>query len=169
MRLFYRSISLLSTILIVGCSGAGGTVLEDFGIKERPEGYVSGSDKVMANMKAIGNAELKRLNASNRHGEIQYDDSDSLRGKFYKEVRVYTRAYPLDAQPTGRRGNSRQRGFTGLIEYAYEFKESRRFDNRAEAAAANAEIPGRKRGRERFRYNFNSAGAWDGARGDSAN
>ena len=161
---------ILCTVVVVGCGGnVGNTVLQDFGIQERPEDYVSGSERVMQSMQAVGESELKRLNTLIRHGEIKYDDSEALRGKFYKEVREYVKAYPLDAQPVGRQGNRQVRGFVGFIEYAYVLKESPRFTNRTEAAAAVADIPGGRGGRERYRYQFTSAGTWDGGKGDPTN
>ncbi|HIA48950.1 MAG TPA: hypothetical protein EYN96_13500 [Candidatus Hydrogenedentes bacterium] len=157
----------ITSIFFVGCGGGvGNTILQDFGIRDRPEDYVSGADRVMESMRAVGATEIKRLNSANRHGEIRYDGSDALRGKFYKEVRVYTKSYPLDAQPIGRQGNRKETGFRGLIEYAYVLNESARFANRTEAAAANADIPGRAVARERYRYRFTSGGAWDGGKGE---
>ena len=153
--------------MMAGCGGnVSSTVLQDFGLQERPEGYVSGSDQVMSSLRSIGVTELARLNIEHRHGEVKYDSSQDLRGRFYKELRVYTKAYPLDANATGSSADRKKRGYVGYIEYAYQLKESPRFSNRTEAAAAAAEIPGGKGGRERYRYRFSAAGVWTGAKGE---
>ncbi|MFP6583331.1 MAG: hypothetical protein VCD00_12360 [Candidatus Hydrogenedentota bacterium] len=157
---------LMCSVVVAGCGGnVGSTVLQDFGLQERSEDYVSGRDRTMESMRMVGAAEVKRLNAAGRHGELVYDDSEALRGKYFKRVKKYMRAYALEAQPVSRSGNRKETGFTGLIEYSYEFYEGRRASNRTEAQAADAEIPTGERGRDTFRYRFSSGGVWNGGKG----
>ena len=82
---------VIACVCAVGCGGATSKVLQDFGIKDRPEGYESGSDRVMARMNDVGKSEMKRLNLLERRGEVLYDDQDALRGRYYKAVKVYDR------------------------------------------------------------------------------
>ena len=165
-----RKLSILILCLAVsGCGGGvGSTVLQDFGIQDRPDDYVSGSEMVMKNMQTVGATELKRLNTEGRYGELVFDDSEALRGRYYKKVKKYIRAYPIEAKPVGRTANRQGSGFNGLIEYAYEIYEGPRFSNRTEANASDAEIPTGTRGRDTFRYRFSAAGNWDGNKGVAA-
>lgn len=156
----------IACICAAGCGGATGKVLQDFGIRERPEGYESGADRVMARMNDVGKSEMKRLNLRERRGEVRYDDRDALRGQYYKAVKVYERFYPLDANASGRTSTSRVRGFVGYIEYSYSYYEGPRKISRTEAAAQVADIPTGEGGRETYRYRFNSGGAWNGAKGE---
>ena len=76
-------------LLAAGCAtdsqtGVIDKVLGDFGLKERPEGYVSGSDRVFASLGDVARAELKRFNRENRHGEIKFDGTGGLVGRYYK-------------------------------------------------------------------------------------
>lgn len=153
-------------VCIAGCGGAANKVLQDFGIQNRPEGYVSGSDRVMERMNDVGKSELNRLNLQNRRGEVRYDDTDRLHGKYYKVVKVYERFYPLDANASGRTSAKRQRGFVGYIDYSYSYYESPRKTLRAEAAIEVADIPTGEGGRETYRYRFDAAGTWNGGKGE---
>lgn len=153
-------------ICAAGCAGAGTKVLQDFGIKDRPEGYESGTDRVMARMNDVGKSEMNRMNLQARRGEVLYDDADALRGKYYKVVKVYERYYPLDANPSGRTSVSRERGFVGYIEYSYSYYESPRKTSRTEAGAQVADIPTGDGGRATYRYRFNSGAVWNGAKGE---
>lgn len=165
MRKFFV---LTCSLVLVGCSGVGSTVLQDFGIQERSEDYVSGRDKTLETMRTVGAVEMKRLNTAGRQGELIYDDSEALRGKYYKRVKRYLRAHPLDAQAVGRQGNRNETGFNGTMAYSWEYYEGPRASNRTEAEAADAEIPTGVTGRELFRYRFSSGGIWDGAKGTPA-
>lgn len=139
-------------------------VLADFGLRERPEGYVSGADRVFEQMDSVGATELKRLNGAARHGEVLFD-GEGVRGGYYKQIRVYESYHPLDARAiTG--GGARDRGYNGIIEYRYRVFNGERKSTRAEAAAAPADIPTDIEGRERYRYTFSTSGVWDGARGE---
>jgi hypothetical protein len=161
---------VVASLLLAGCnSNVGSTVLQDFGLQERPDDYVSGREKVLESMRTVGATEMKRLNIAERHGELEYDDSDELRGKYFKRVKVYTRAYPIEANPIGRSGNRKEQGFTGLIEYSYEYYEGKRVPNRTEAQATDAVIPTGITGRDMYRYKFTSSGTWDGAKGSLTN
>ncbi len=140
-------------------------VLADFGLKERPEGYVSGSDQVAERLAKVGETQMKRMNLKNRDGEVKFQDEGGLQGKYYKEVRVYEQARPLDAQPVSK-GPTGERGYNGYIEYEYRIYQSERKSNRTEAAAAPADVPTDIRGRETYRYRFTPAGTWDGGEGE---
>lgn len=156
----------VACVCVSGCGGTADKVLQDFGIQERPEGYVSGSDRVMERLNDVGKSELKRLNLKDRRGEVRYDDTDPLYGKYYKVVKVYERFYPLDANASGRTSGKRERGFVGYIEYSYSYYEGPRKSSRAEAAAQLADIPTGEGGRETYRYRFNSGGMWNGGKGE---
>ena len=163
-----RKLFIVPLILVMaGCgSNVGQTVMQDFGLQDRPDDYVSGEDRVFQSMRAVGDTELKRLNTENRRGEIVYEDAGNLQGKYYKRVKRYDRAYPLDATPEGRRSNRVVQGYSAIIEYSYEIYEGRRESNRTNAEATDAEIPSGERGRDRFRYHFSTSGNWDGNEGE---
>ena len=150
-----------------GCGSVGNTVLQDFGLQERPEGYESGSDQVMKNMTAVGKTEMKRLNLEGRRGEIKFEESElDGSGVYYKEVKIYENFYPLEANPGSRNSQSKSAGYIGYMEFAYEYYQSPRKKNRVEAEAAATTIPSRNRGRDAFRYRFNSGGVWNGGKGE---
>ncbi len=160
-------VAVLCCLGVSACQTEGGVankVLSDFGLRERPEGYVSGTDLVYQNLGAVGDAEIKRLNLRERHGEIKFQQ-DGLRGKYYKEVKVYENFYPLDASPANRSGQGSAQSYYGYIEYAYRVYQSKRFSSRSEAETGSATIPTDKEGREVYRYNFTSGGNWDGGKG----
>jgi len=148
-------------------TGPGGVtekVLADFGLREHPEGHVSGSDRIFEQMDTVGATELKRLNAAARHGVIEFE-GEGVRGQYFKRVKVYESYHPMDARAiTG--GGARDRGYNGLIEYRYRVFEGARKSTRAEASAETADIPTNVEGRETYRYTFSMGGVWDGARGE---
>jgi hypothetical protein len=149
-----------------GCGSTGEKVLQDFGIKDRPEGYVSGADKVMQNLPEVAKVEIDRLNAAQRQGEILYEKVDALNGAYYKRIKVYETSRPLDAQATTRTSRSDEMGFVGYIEYGYQFYESARKQTKTEAAAQSADISTGRRGQETYRYRFNSGSVWNGGKGE---
>jgi hypothetical protein len=149
---------------ITGCGSVGDTVLQDFGIQERPEDYQSGSDTVIKAMENVGATELRRLNLSQRRGTVTFQKKE-LSTLYYKTMKKYTRSYPLDANAKSRNSQSKSKGFVGYIEYSYEIYESARFINRVDAQAAPAEIPAGERGREVYSYNFTTSGSWNGQAG----
>ncbi len=161
-------------MLVIVCLGLAGCqrgpdqvfdkVLTDFGIRDQPEGHVSGADKVFQGLDTVGKTELKRLNQQSRHGEVKFQQ-DGLRGMYYNEVKVYENYYPLDAQPVTRASEG-TRGFNGYIEYSYRIYETARKSTRAEAMAEAANLPTEREGRERYRYGFTSAGTWNGGKGE---
>lgn len=155
--------------IAVGCGTDAGSVVEkvkyDFGIGEKPEGYVSTSDLVMQRLDAVGQMEMKRMNREARHGEIKFQDEGGLKGKYYKRVKVYENAIPLEASATSR-GSTEDRGYVGYIEYVYRMYESPRKSRRAEAEAEPATIRTGETGREVYRYRFGPTGVWDGAEGE---
>jgi len=156
-------------VAVVGCARTPGEIAEkvayDFGIGERPEGYVTASDRVMENLTQVAEVEMKRMNMAQRHGEVKFQDEGGLRGSYYKEVKTYESFYPLDARAVSKSVDG-DRGFVGYIEYTYRVYQSERKANRTEAAAASANIATSETGREAFRYRFSSGGVWDGRPGE---
>jgi hypothetical protein len=166
---FRAGVCIFLAAALVSCaSDSGGVVdkvLVDFGIKEKPEGYVEPSDRVYTKLDMVGKAELKRLNQANQNGEIKFQEGDGVGGKYYKEVKIYESFHPLDAQRQ-QRANMSDAGYTGVVEYTYMIYQSARKSNRTEAAAEQASIRTGKGGREAYRYHFNSAGEWLGGSGE---
>ena len=152
--------------LVVGCAGSGSKVMQDFGLQERPDDYVSGSDRVMATLPEVAKTELTRLNAASRTGEVLYEKMDALTGAYYKKARVYEEFRPLDANYTNRTNANETDSYVGYIEYTYQIHESPRRPSRIEAMAENASIPTGVRGSETFRYRFSMSGSWNGAKGE---
>lgn len=156
-------------LLLSGCTSTPGEIAEkvayDFGMGEKPEGYVSGADRVMESLTQVAENEMKRMNLAQRHGEVRFQDEGGLRGSYFKEVKTYESFYPLDARAVSKSVDG-DRGFVGYIEYTYRVYQSERKSNRTEAAAASANIATPNTGRETFRYRFSSGGAWDGRPGE---
>lgn len=163
-----KLIAIMVLSFLAGCQtpeeGVVNKVLADFGLRERPEGYVSGSDSVEARLDGVGNAELKRLNFASRQGEVKFEQ-DGIRGLYYKEVKVYEDFAPLDAQPVNKTSMG-ERGYAGYIQFTYRLHQSERKSNKAEALAATADIPVGEPQHEVYRYTFGPAGAWNGAEGE---
>jgi len=143
-------------------------VLVDFGVREKPEGYVSTRDTVFAKMPAVAKTEIKRLNQEALQGEIKFQEERGLKGKYYKEVKVYEDFYPADVQPASK-STPQERSYYGYIEYEYRIHQGVPKSNRIEAEAEPATIPTDQRGRESYRYTFSPTGAWDGAKGRKTN
>jgi hypothetical protein len=156
-------------MVVVGCQRGPGEVLEkvkaDFGLSAPPEGYVSGSDKIMDRLAQVGKVEMNRLNARAREGEVKFQEGQGLEGKYYKEVKVYEAARPVDASSVSRPAQS-ERGYVGYVDFSYRIYQSERRATRSEAAALDADVPTDARGRETYRYTFTSGGTWDGADGE---
>ncbi len=139
----------------------------DFGIGEKPEGYVTATDKILERLDGVGKTELKRMNNSARHGEVLFQEEDELKGMFYKETKRYESYLVLDARSVTR-SSQEGRGYVGFIEYTYQVYQGERRSTRAEAAAQPADIRTDDRGREVLRYNFGPSGTWDGSEGETA-
>lgn len=158
----------LACLVVVGCQQTPGEVasqvMVDFGLRDKPEGYVSGTDRVVENLAGVARTEMKRLNVDQRHGEVAFQD-DGLNSKYYKTVKKYEQFHVLDAQPTSRTPESGL-GYVGYVEYTYRIYESARTSTHAAAAAASATVPSDVSGREVYRYRFSTAGVWDGAKGE---
>ncbi len=156
-------------VVLFGCAHSPSEVVQkikyDFGLGEKPEGYVTGAEKVMANLRQVGEAEMKRMNLANRHGEVEFQQEGGFQGRYYKVVKIYENVYPLEARPITRTVEG-GRGYVGYIEYSYRIYESERKTNRTEAEATSAAIRTEQVGRETYRYKFNSAGVWDGGEGE---
>lgn len=154
--------------LACSCASSPGQVVQkikyDFGLGEKPEGYVSPSDQVMDRLDAVAKTEIKRMNIEGRHGTVKFQDAGDLHGYYYKEVKVYEGYNPLDVQ--GARSGADERGYVGYVSYDYRMFQSERKVTRAEAAAAPAEIATDLNGREVYRYRFGTGGTWDGGKGE---
>jgi hypothetical protein len=154
---------------LCACQRSPGEVMEkvryDFGMGEKPEGYVSGSERVMENLHDVADAEMKRMNFERRHGEVKFQEQPGFGGVYYKEVKVYEDYYVLDARPITR-STEGQRGYVGFIEYEYRIRQSERKNTRTDASAAPALINTDESGRETYRYRFSPGGAWDGEPGE---
>lgn len=158
---------MLALSIGLGACGTnvGQKVAYDFGLGPKPEGYVAPSERVMERLDAVGKAEMKRMNNEQRHGEVKYQDLGNLKGKYYKESKLYTGYQPLEVRALSR-GSQEQRGYIGYISYTYHVMQSERKTTRAEAAAATAKVRTGESGTETFRYTFNAGGYWDGSEGD---
>ena len=162
---------LACVTLAAACSSTPGEVAEkvkyDFGIGEKPEGYVTGADKVMANLDGVGKAELKRMNIAERYGEVKVQQ-DGLTVKYYREVKKYEDYIPIDARARSQSSHGGQGGgttYTGFIDYTYRIYQTERKAKRVEAEAASATISTDQTGRESYRYTFTQGGVWDQAEG----
>ncbi len=155
-------------VFAAGCGSTGDKVLQDFGIKDRPEDYVSGADKVMAKLPDVAKVEIDRMNAAQRRGQILYDkgENNSLNGAYYKRTKVYESSHPLDANASTRTSQNNPVTFIGYIEYSFQYYESSRRSNRVEAESETADIPTGDRGSETYRYRFDSASTWNGVKGE---
>ena len=166
-----KFIVALIGLTIVGCAGQNGqspmdTVMSDFGLKAKPEGYVSGSDKVYESLNGVGETEIKRMNQAERLGTVKVEE-EGLQVKYYKEVKEYVSYYPLDAKANSKAAD-RDRGYVGYVEYRYRILQGPRKPTRTEAQAESATIPSGKEGRETYRYKFNGGGTWNGGKGERA-
>lgn len=140
-------------------------VMVDFGLKEKPEGYQSQSDTIMAQLRGVGQGEMKRMNGTGRRGEILFQDDGGMQGMFYKEVKVYESCQPVDAQPYST-ATPGERGYYGYIDYTYHIYQSERTPSKAEAETKTADIRTDKQGHETYRYRFAGGGSWDGHEGE---
>jgi hypothetical protein len=156
-------------LVLVSCAtpegGVANKVMVDFGLRQKPEGYVSETDKVFASLNGVGATEMKRMNLERQHGAVKFQQQGELKGKYYKEVKVYETFYPTDAQAISRSSEG-ERGFHGYIEYAYRMYQSLRKDSSTEAQAAAADISTDATGRETYRYTFGASGEWNGGKGE---
>ena len=162
---------MMACLFMVSCQTDSGVsvtdkVLSDFGLRERPEGYVTGSDRVFEELDKVGASEMKRLNGLERHGEVKFDE-EGRRGQFYKEAKVYESFIPVDVSGTPG-GGTRDRGYSGVIQYRYQVFRSEPKPTKAEAAAQSATIPFGDQQQESYRYNFSTSGVWDGGAGEPA-
>jgi len=153
-------------VCAAGCGSTGEKVLQDFGIKDRPEDYQSGADKVMAKLPDVAKTEMDRMNMATRRGEILYDKSDRLNGAYYKRTKIYESSHPLDANPAAKSSRNAPLAFVGYIEYSFQYYESPRKQTRVEAESEVANIPSGERGNETYRYRFDAGGNWTGGKGE---
>ncbi len=164
-------VAVLACIALASCQtpegGVMNKVLTDWGIKERPEGYVSESDQVFQRLGAVGATEMKRMNTEMQHGQVKFQKESDLKGKYYKEVKVYESFYPVESKALSRAADS-EAGYEGFIEYAFRIYQSVRKSDAVAAEAETASIPTDTVGRDLFRYHFKASGDWDGAKGEKA-
>jgi len=155
--------------LLASCASSSGGVVQkvkyDFGIGEKPEGYETGTDKVMSNLDNVGKTEMKRMNLDGRHGVVKFQEEGNLSGKYYKEVKVYETHRPMDARAVSRASHG-ERGYVGYIQYDYRIFQGARTTNHVEAEASSANIRTDESGRETYRYSFGPSGSWNGAPGE---
>lgn len=154
-------------VALCSCAGTVDKVMADFGLKARPEGYVSGSDRVMENLNTVGAMEMKRMNVTEQQGTVKFQRENDIRGKYYKEVKKYESFVPTDAQAINR-ASLGESGYVGYLDFAYRMYQSERKPTSAEAATESANIPTDVTGRETYRYTFGSSGEWNGAKGERA-
>ncbi len=163
------AVMLCLAVALPGCqrtpAEVGNKVLSDFGLRERAEEGTTAADRVFDRLDHVGQAELNRLSAQHRHGEIEYEEEGPLRGHYYKQRREYVDYRPVDVTSSGGTG-ARERGYAGFIDYTYELYRSEPHRTRVEAQAATANIPTGVTERETLRYHFNSSGSWDGRAGE---
>lgn len=157
----------ISSILYLSCQtpegGVVNKVLSDFGLREKPEGYVSETDKVFQRLSEIGNTEIKRLNQEGRKGEVKFEQKGP-RGEYYKEVKVYEEYLPLDVNPVSHSGETGQ-SYVATIQYSYRVYRSAPKPTRIEAQDSIADIPTETKGTEIYKYILGPGGVWNGERG----
>ncbi len=160
---------LAIAVALAGCQRSPDQVFDkvliDFGVRDKPEGYETASDKVYQRLDAVGMTEMKRLNMEERKGEVKFQQNVGLSGKYYKEVKVYERFYPVKAVPITKKTQD-GRGYYGYIDYNYRFYQSARKSSRTEAAAQEATISTDVTGRDRYRYKFGAGGTWNRGNGE---
>lgn len=163
-----KSILLAILLLAPACTtpqgGVANKVLSDFGLKERPEGYISKTEAIRQNLGNVGNVEIKRLNREAQNGTIEIEEV-GFTVRYYRTVKVYEQYYPMDVRAVSKSSRGVQ-GFNATIEYRYRIYQSTRVSSRAEARTTLANIPTDTQGRETYRYHFSQGGTWDGAKGD---
>jgi hypothetical protein len=157
-----------------GCTGAFNRVLIDFGLRPGPErGKQLIEGDVLSRLSHVTERELDRLNADPENVDIVFEkDPQSALGlgKFYKTVKVYEKAYPLDvkrdrARQVQRAETLRKRGYRGRVEYRYRMYRGEKFPSRDEARDGPADIRTDDVGREIYMYYFDEAAIWDGKPG----
>ena len=159
----------LICMALVSChtpeGGVVNKVLTDWGIRKPPEGQVSETDQIFPRLGAVGATEMKRMNTDMQKGQVKFQKESDLKGKYYKEVKVYESYYPVEVKAISRAGEN-ESGYEGYIEYAFRMYQSMRRGAAVEAEAESASIPTDTAGRDLYRYHFRASGEWDGAKGD---
>lgn len=145
--------------------GVVNKVLTDFGVRKAPEGQPSATDEIFQRLGAVGATEMKRMNSELLKGQVKFQQESDVKGKYYKEIKVYQSFYPVEVKNVSRAGES-ESGYDGYIEYAYCMQQSMRRATAVEAEAESADIPTSTTGRDQYRYHFRAGGEWDGAKGE---
>ena len=149
-------------------------VLTDFGLRPRPE--VEKPDMegdIMSRLARITEKELARFNGSPVNTEIRFEkipENPLGLGQFYKAVKVYEKAYPLDVTrkraPQVQHAQAlRKLGYSARVEYRYRIYRGKAFPSRDEARDSEADTRTDEGGREIYGYHFDEGGVWDGEPG----
>ena len=171
-------VGLASLLLCLsGCArsqGAFNQVLVDFGLRSGPEldsQLIEGD--IFSRLSHVADREIDRLNANPDNADVIFEEDPESPlglGKFYKTVKVYEKAYPLEvtrerARQVQRAETLRQRGYRARVEYRYRMYRGEKFPTRDEARDAAADMETEDVGREIYIYSFDEAGVWDGKPG----
>ncbi len=171
-------VGLASLLLCLsGCTRsqrAFNQVLVDFGLRpgsEPDSQLIEGN--IFARLSHIAEREIDRLNANPDNEDVTFEEDPESPlglGQFYKTVKVYEKAYPLDvirerARQVQRAEKLRQRGYKARVEYRYRMYRGKKFPTRDEARDAAADMETEDGGREIYIYSLDEAGLWDGKPG----
>ena len=188
MPLFFRNgnvrkaLRIISGCVLIGLSLVGcartqrafNQVLVDFRLRPAPETEEPHLEAdIMSRLEHITEQEIARFNVDTANSEVKFEKIPGNPlglGHFYKIVRVYEKAYPLDVTkervPQVQHAETlRKRGYKARVEYRYAVFRSRAFSAREEARDSAAEIRTDEIGREIYLYDFDEAGMWDGEPG----
>jgi hypothetical protein len=171
-------VGLASLLLCLsGCARSGrafNQVLVDFGLRPGPEPDTQLLEgDIFSRLSHVAEREIDRLNANPDNADVVFEEDPESAlglGKFYKTVKVYEKAYPLDvtrerARQVQRAETLRQRGYKARVEYRYRMYRGEKFPTRDEARDAAADMETEEAGREIYIYGFDGAGVWDGKPG----
>jgi len=164
-------------LCFVGCARtqrAFNQVLIDFRLRPGPETEEPDLEAdIMSRLEHITQRELARFNADPVNTEVKFEaipDNPVGLGHFYKIVKVYEKAYPLEVTrqrvPQVQHAETlRKRGYRARVEYRYRVFRGTACPTREEAQESAAEIRTDEAGREIYIYDFDEAGVWDGKPG----
>jgi len=176
-RLHIMAVCVMVLVCMAGCARAKqvtNQMLADFGL--RPQPVIEKPDiegEIRAKLASIGKTELDRLNGNPANVEVKFETmpgSSIGLGQFYKTVKVYENAYPLDvtrkrAPQVQQSETLRKLGYTARIEYRYRIYRGKPSPSRDDARDSVADIKTDEAGREILIYHFDETGAWDAEHG----